>query len=109
MGRRRKSGTGLPTQYLRRVTWAGPDERRPTDYPFSLPFLNDFDWKMEFTTPVTIITGENGCGKSTLIEAIGGLAGYDETGGGKGYRPIDYSTAHAVSRTYLAEHLCAAW
>lgn len=82
---------------------------RPKDYPFSLPYLDDPGWTVEFTTPVTIIMGENGSGKSTLIEAIAGLAGYDETGGGKGYQPVDHSTAMAVSGTQLAEHLRAAW
>ncbi|TCP58543.1 putative ATPase [Rhodovulum bhavnagarense] len=109
MGTRRKPGTGLPAPYLRRISWARPDDPRPKDYPFSLPYLDDPGWNVEFTTPVTIIMGENGSGKSTLIEAIAGLAGYDETGGGKGYRPVDHSTAIAVSGTQLAEHLRAAW
>lgn len=109
MGRRRKLGTSLPSPYLQRLAWARPDEPRPKDYPFSLPYLDDPGWSIEFTTPVTIIMGENGCGKSTLIEAIAGLAGYDETGGGKGYQPVDHSTALAVSGTLLAEHLRAAW
>jgi predicted ATPase len=32
---------------------------------------------------VTIIVGENGTGKSTLLEGIAALAGYDEAGGGE--------------------------
>ena len=109
MGKRRKHATGLPAPYLRRISWARPDEARPKDYPFSLALLDDPGWNIEFTTPVTIIMGENGSGKSTLIEAIAGLAGYDETGGGKGYRPVDHRTALAVSGTLLAGHLRAAW
>lgn len=109
MGKRRKPVTGLPAPFLRRISWASPDEARPKEYPFSLAFLDNPAWSMEFTTPVTIIMGENGSGKSTLIEAIAGLAGYDETGGGKGYRPADHTTALAVSGTQLAAHLRAAW
>jgi predicted ATPase len=33
---------------------------------------------------VTIIVGENGTGKSTLVEALAAMCGYDEAGGGKG-------------------------
>src|SRR6185369_9257687 len=43
--------------------------------------------------PITVIVGENGTGKSTLLEGIAALAGYDEAGGGKGYRPLDHSGA----------------
>ena len=46
---------------------------------------------MSSTAPITIIVGENGTGKSTLLEGIAVLAGYDEAGGGKGYRPVDHS------------------
>lgn len=109
MGKRRKAATGLPAPYLRAISWARPDETRLQEYPFSLAFLEKPDWQIAFTTPVTIIMGENGSGKSTLIEAIAGLAGYDEAGGGKGYRPVDHTTALAVSGTQLAAHLRAAW
>lgn len=109
MGRHRKPKTTLRAPYLRRISWARPAGRRPEEYPFSLPFLRDPGWHMEFTTPVTVILGENGTGKSTLIEAIAGIAGYDETGGGQGYRPIDHSRAIDTAGTELAEHLRAAW
>lgn len=106
---RRVRGTTLPAPYLKRVSWARPGEDRPRDYPFSVPFLRDPEWSVEFTTPVTIILGENGAGKSTLIEALAGLAGYDEAGGGKGYRPVDHSRALDRSGIGLAGHLRAAW
>lgn len=106
---RRKFKTKLRAPYLKRVTWAKPDEERPNDYPFSLPFLNNPDWSIDFKMPVTIIVGENATGKSTLIEAIASLAGYDEAGGGKGYRPVDHSCAIDISGTELAVHLRAAW
>jgi predicted ATPase len=109
MSARRLHRTNLPAPYLKRVTWARPDEDRPPDYPFSLPFLKDRDWEMVFTTPVTIITGENGAGKSTIIEALAGLAGFAEAGGAKGFRPVDESQAHAASGTGLAPHLRGAW
>lgn len=109
MASRRPQKTNLPSPYLKRITWARPDEDRPTDYPFSLPFLKDQHWEIEFTTPVTILVGENGAGKSTMIEALAALAGYDEAGGAKGYRPVDHSGAVEGSGAELASHLRASW
>ncbi len=106
---RRPHKTNLPSPYLKRVAWARPDEARPSVYPFSLPFLKDPEWELEFTTPVTIIVGENGAGKSTIIEALAALAGYDEAGGGKGYMPVDHSRALDTSGAGLAGHLRGAW
>lgn len=109
MAARRRHTTNLPAPYLKRVAWARPGEERPTDYPFSLPFLQDRDWEIVFDTPVTIIVGENGTGKSTIIEALAALAGYDEAGGGKGYMPVDHSQALDISGTGLAGHLRGSW
>ena len=73
----------LPAPYLRRV-WL--DKSKIDDfshYPFCLPmFLGEFE--LSFTRPITIIVGENGTGKSTLLEGIAAMAGYDQSGGGKG-------------------------
>lgn len=80
-----------------------------TGYPFDLPWLQDENFELRFTTPVTIIIGENGTGKSTLIEAIAALCGYDEAGGAKGYRPVDHSTAIDKSGAELADALRAGW
>jgi len=94
--------TRLPVPYLRtvRLLSEGLPDGRP--YPFDLPWLHD-DFELEFIQPVTIIIGENGTGKSTLIEALAALAGYDEAGGDKGYRPVDHSTALAASGSGLAD------
>jgi predicted ATPase len=77
-------------------------------YPFCLPFLKDgFD--LAFDHAITIIVGENGSGKSTLLEGIASLAGYDEAGGGKGYRPVDHSRAVEEMGGSLAQALRASW
>jgi predicted ATPase len=77
-------------------------------YPFNLPWM-DKDFVLEFVTPVTIIAGENGTGKSTLIEAVAALCGFDEAGGGKGYMPVDHSRAIDRSGAHLASALRASW
>jgi predicted ATPase len=105
---RRNRVINLPAPYLRRV-WLEPE--RVDDkaaYPFCLPFLRD-DFSVSFDKAITIIVGENGTGKSTLLEGIAALAGYDEAGGGKGYRPVDHSAAIEKMGGSLAKALRAAW
>src|SRR5712672_1464409 len=108
MASRRKRDIRMPAPYLRRI-WLDPsriDDRAA--YPFCLPFLHD-DFELSFDRPITIIVGENGTGKSTLLEGIAALAGYDEAGGGKGYRPVEHSKAIDVSGGDLAQALRASW
>jgi predicted ATPase len=107
MASRRRASIGLKAPYLRRL-WIDP-AKLPADpeYPFSLRFLQGFD--LTFDRAITIIVGENGTGKSTLLEAIAGLAGYDRAGGGKGYRPTDHEQALARDGGMLAGALRAAW
>jgi predicted ATPase len=98
----------LSAPYLKRV-WL--DESRVSDaaaYPFCLPFLRG-GFELQFERAITVIVGENGTGKSTLLEGIAVLAGYDEAGGGKGYRPVDHSRALEVMGGSLAKALRAAW
>jgi predicted ATPase len=98
----------MPAPYLRRI-WLEPS--RIADraaYPFCLPFLHD-DFELSFERPITVIVGENGTGKSTLLEGIAVLAGYDEAGGGKGYRPVDHSNALEVMGGNLSKALRASW
>lgn len=39
------------------------------NYPFNIPLIKNLN-KIEFNTPVTFLVGENGTGKSTILEAI---------------------------------------
>ena len=98
----------MPAPYLRRI-WLDPsriDDRAA--YPFCLPFLQD-DFDLNFDRSITIIVGENGTGKSTLLEGIAVLAGYDEAGGGKGYRPVDHSNAIEAMGGKLSSAFRASW
>ncbi|MGQ0444197.1 MAG: AAA family ATPase [Beijerinckiaceae bacterium] len=105
---RRNRPVNLSAPYLRRV-WL--DESRITDaraYPFCLPLFRS-EFALNFERPITIIVGENGTGKSTLLEGIAAMAGYDDAGGGKGYRPVDHSSAMEASGGLLALALRASW
>ncbi|MEO0504227.1 MAG: AAA family ATPase [Pseudomonadota bacterium] len=106
---RRKTDTKLPAPFLQRLTVLPSELADKAGYPFDTPWLQNPDFELRFTTPVTIIVGENGTGKSTLIEAIAALSGYDEAGGGKGYRPVDHSMAIDKSGALLAVVLRAGW
>ena len=98
----------MPAPYLRRI-WLEPSRIADrTAYPFCLPFLHE-DFELSFDRSITIIAGENGTGKSTLLEGIAVLAGYDEAGGGKGYRPVDHSNAMEVMGGDLSKALRASW
>src|SRR3984893_12577265 len=108
MASRRNRTINMPAPYLRRI-WLEPS--RIADraaYPFCLPFLRG-DFSLPFDRAITIIVGENGTGKSTLLEGIAVLAGYDEAGGGKGYRPVDHSGAIEVMGGMLSQAMKAAW
>jgi predicted ATPase len=108
MASKRNRTINMPAPYLRRI-WL--DRSRVTDraaYPFCLPMLRD-DFELSFDRPITIVAGENGTGKSTLLEGIAVLAGYDEAGGGKGYRPVDHSDAIEAMGGQLSQALRASW
>ena len=105
---RRSKPINLPAPYLKRV-WLDPlriADRKT--YPFCLPLLHD-DFELSFDRAITIIVGENGTGKSTLLEGIAVLAGFDEAGGGQGYKPVDHSQAMEAMGGTLSSALRAAW
>jgi predicted ATPase len=108
MSSRRHRTINLPAPYLRRL-WLDPARIGNREaYPYCLPFLRD-DFELRFERAITIIVGENGTGKSTLLEGIAALAGYDEAGGGKGYMPVDHSLALEKMGGALSQALRASW
>jgi predicted ATPase len=105
---RRNKPINLPAPYLKRI-WLDPSRIASREaYPFCLPLLRD-DFELGFDRAITIIVGENGTGKSTLLEGIAVLAGFDEAGGAKGYRPVDHSEALEVTGGALSGALRASW
>jgi predicted ATPase len=55
------------------------------EYPFSIPAIRELD-ELRFDSPVTCFIGENGTGKSTLLEAIAIVMGFNPEGGSKNLR-----------------------
>ncbi|HEV7487840.1 MAG TPA: AAA family ATPase [Thermoanaerobaculia bacterium] len=60
-------------------------DHAPRDYRLDVPAMSGFDG-IEFRTPVTFFVGENGSGKSTVVEALAVAAGFNEEGGSKNFR-----------------------
>jgi predicted ATPase len=71
----------IPVPYLTGVRAVAERLAAQSAYPFSLPFVRDLD--LRFDSPVTFFVGENGTGKSTLIEAIASLSRLPVSGGGR--------------------------
>lgn len=59
-----------------------PDSIDVTYYPFSLKIIKNLK-DIEFPGKVTFFVGENGTGKSTILEAIASKAGFGPEGGSK--------------------------
>ena len=65
-----------------------------SDYPFNIEIIKNFD-KIEFTSSVTFLVGENGIGKSTFIEAIAVSLGLNPEGGTQNF---NFSTKNTHSK-----------
>lgn len=108
MAYRRKRDIKLPAPYLKRVWLDLSQVEDSAAYPFCLPFLRN-GFELDFDAPVTIIMGENGTGKSTLLEGIAVLAGFDDAGGIKGHSAVDHSKAVEAMGGQLSAALRASW
>ena len=54
------------------------------EYPFNIPAIRHLD-SLDMHPSVTFVVGENGTGKSTLLEAIAVAAGYNAEGGSRNF------------------------
>src|SRR6185503_13524836 len=61
-------------------------------YPFDLPIVRRGGIDISFETSVTIIAGENGTGKCTILEAIAEAAGFGSAGGSRNHTRADEAT-----------------
>ena len=105
----KRKPTSLPPPWLKRV-WvddAAVEDR--SAYPFCLPLFRAPGFEFEFDAPITIIVGENGTGKSTFLEGVAVLAGFDEAGGAVGHYAVDHSRDVAEDGGSLARCLKASW
>ena len=86
--------------YLREVRCEGADINTE-EFPFSLPAIRSLlEEPLRFSELVTIFVGENGSGKSTILEALAIGMGLNPEGGSK-----NFSFNTRSSHSSLHEHL----
>jgi len=81
MTRKRKTKPGPYLLYLELLRERIAD---PCQFPFSLPAVRNLT-TLDFHPQVTFLVGENGTGKSTLLEAIAVCCGMNPEGGGTNF------------------------
>ncbi|WP_160068632.1 AAA family ATPase [Sphingobacterium bovisgrunnientis] len=69
--------------YISKIRNLKPKRERKA-YPYNIKALRNLT-ELEFTNPITFIVGENGMGKSTLVEAIAIQAGFNPEGGSRNF------------------------
>jgi predicted ATPase len=69
------------------------------EYPFSIPAIRHLD-ELQLRVPVTFFIGENGTGKSTLLEAVAVSAGFNAEGGSRNFR-FSTRASHSNLHEYL--------
>ena len=78
-----------------------PERFRGDGYPFNLPILEAGRLQIIFDRPITFFIGDNGTGKSTLLEAIAKQCGFNLAGGSRDHLysgiPQDMPLANALS------------
>ena len=86
--------SGLFLQGLK-INWNKIDE---DSYLRRIPAIKQLQ-ELEFTKPITFLVGENGTGKSTLLEAVAAAWGFNPEGGSRNFR---FSTRETHSSLHAA-------
>ena len=86
----------FPTHYLRSFELQKDKIPHKKEYPYNLPVVRYLE-SIDLHEKVTFFVGENGTGKSTLLEALAVGYGFNPEGGSKNF---NFSTKETHS------HLC---
>ena len=70
---RRRFGRGPYVKGMRREGWG-------TGFPYEVPAVEAIE-ELDLDTPITLLAGDNGTGKSTVVEAIAEAMGFAAEGG----------------------------
>lgn len=81
--------------FLKRMTLPTPPEDAP-GYAFKIPLFAD-GFEAKFERPITVLVGENGSGKSTMLEALAIKLGLNPEGGS---RNIQFATRETHSQLH---------
>ena len=83
-------------QYIRSVKLDREKVPSFSEYPFNLPAIRDLH-SLSFHPKVTFIIGENGSGKSTILESIAVAYGFNAEGGTKNFNFTSRATYSNLS------------
>lgn len=86
----------MTNQYIKSVDLKREQIASFEEYPFCLPAVKSID-NLTFHPKVTFFVGENGTGKSTILESIAAAYGFNPEGGSKNF---SFSTAESHSNLY---------
>jgi predicted ATPase len=92
----RKKRQSYGTPFLTHVELR-EERTTPGVHPFNLPILSH-GLNHSFETPVTFFVGENGSGKSTIMEALAWGAGFASQGGDRPHRYAEGGDGHLLGR-----------
>jgi predicted ATPase len=84
-----------PSRFIRSVQLLPEFIEDPSRYPFTVPAIKHLT-TLELHPQVTFFVGENGTGKSTLLEAIAVAAGFNAEGGTKNFRFATKDEVHPL-------------
>lgn len=87
------------SQYIRSLSLNRKNIDSVDDYPFNLPAIFNLS-TLDFHPRVTFIVGENGAGKSTILEAIAVACGFNPEGGTKNFNFSSRDT-HSELNKYI--------
>jgi predicted ATPase len=85
--------------YLREISLKPDKILDPARYPFTIPAVKHLG-NLQFDPDVTFLIGENGTGKSTLLEAMSVALGFNAEGGGKNFN-FSNRDSHSSLHSYL--------
>lgn len=86
-------------QYIRCIELDREKVPSFSEYPFNLPAVRDLQ-SLSFHPKVTFIIGENGSGKSTILESIAVAYGFNAEGGTKNFNFTSRAT-HSKLNNYI--------
>jgi predicted ATPase len=92
-------GMESANNYIRSVELLREKVTSFSDYPFNLPVIRELSG-VEFHSKVTYFVGENGTGKSTILEAIATSYGFNPEGGTKNFNFSSMAT-HSGLHDYI--------
>lgn len=80
---------------LKKITLLREGVENWDSYPFSVPVIREFE-EICFRSRITFFAGENGTGKSTLLEAIASHYGFGREGGTRNFQNDSTQSNHSI-------------